>query len=218
MASIAVPDAKGLSGSSRSGGTAAVATSTTTAAAAAADSADSAATEVWSLPTPNSFAAKAGFRDLNAPGADDMERVVLASYPRSGNSMARRLLEEMTGIFTGSDTRPKRAMAEMLRDYGLAGESVTNRSVWAIKSHFPERYGWRKFRVQRAILLVRHPINAIDSYFNMQLSASHTLSLCESEFERFASVWQDHIEMETRVWKRFHEYWLSRKIPILIVR
>jgi len=30
-------------------------------------------------------------------------RVMLASYPRSGNSFLRKIIEQVTGIFTGSD-------------------------------------------------------------------------------------------------------------------
>ena len=116
------------------------------------------------------------------------ERIALASYPRSGNTMVRKLLEEITGIFTGSDTRGGRAMADMLKGYGLVGESNCTRQAWIIKTHFPERLGWMRFPVRRAILLVRHPINAIDSYFNMQLAACHTMSLDESQYVRFAEV------------------------------
>jgi hypothetical protein len=32
--------------------------------------------------------------------------IVLASYPRSGNSLLRKVLEHITGVITGSDTRP----------------------------------------------------------------------------------------------------------------
>ena len=60
------------------------------------------------------------------------ERIALASYPRSGNSLVRRLLESVTGIVTGSDTKPGRGMAELLRDSGLIGEGETKkkRSGW----------------------------------------------------------------------------------------
>ena len=146
------------------------------------------------------------------------ERIVLASYPRSGNTMLRKLIEEITGLFTGSDTRGGRAMADMLKSYGLVGESNCTRAAWVIKSHFPERLGWMRFPVRRCILLVRHPINAIDSYFNMQLSACHTLSLDESQYHRFAEIWNDHIETEASVWTDFHEYWLRQKISMLIIR
>ena len=147
------------------------------------------------------------------------ERIALASYPRSGNSLVRRLLESITGIVTGSDTKPGRGMAELLRDSGLIGEGETKKEkVWVVKTHFPERLGWQRFKVQRAILLVRHPINAIKSYFHMQLTATHHLSLDPSEFQHLAKVWNEHIEMETMIWKEFHKYWLTRDIPVIVVR
>jgi hypothetical protein len=31
------------------------------------------------------------------------DRVALASYPRTGNSFLRKILEQITGVFTGSD-------------------------------------------------------------------------------------------------------------------
>ena len=123
------------------------------------------------------------------------ERIVLASYPRSGNSLLRRLLESMTGIITGSDTKPGRGMAELLRKDGLIGEGETSQRVWTIKCHFPERLGWKYFKANRCILLVRHPINAIKSYFHMQLTASHHLSLAPTEFTRFPEF-DKHVAME----------------------
>ena len=132
--------------------------------------------------------------------------------------MVRRLLEEITGVFTGSDTRSGRAMADMLKGYGLVGESNCTRQAWIIKTHFPERLGWMRFPVRRAILLVRHPVNAIDSYFNMQLAACHTMSLDKSQYTRFAEIWRDHVATEARVWADFHAYWFSQQIPTLVVR
>ena len=139
------------------------------------------------------------------PLAERGERIVLASYPRSGNSLLRKLLETLTGTVTGSDTLPNRAMSEQLRDFGLVGESCT-KSAWVIKTHFPERYGWKRFRAQRGLLLVRNPFNAIDSYFNMQLTATHTDSLEDGEFARHGQFWNRFVEEESVMWRRFHEY------------
>jgi hypothetical protein len=44
---------------------------------------------------------------------------VLVSYPRSGNSMLRSLLEKVTGVVTGSDTRPDRILSRNLLERGL---------------------------------------------------------------------------------------------------
>jgi hypothetical protein len=48
---------------------------------------------------------------------------VLVSYPRSGNSLLRTLLERTTGVVTGSDTRPDRALSKELAEmHNLVGE------------------------------------------------------------------------------------------------
>ena len=60
------------------------------------------------------------------------ERVVLASYPRSGNSMLRKILEDITGIHTGTDLA-----SNNLRNYGFQEETVdSTRNTWIVKSHF----------------------------------------------------------------------------------
>ena len=41
-------------------------------------------------------------------------RILLSSYPRSGNSYLRGLLEGSTGIITGSDSRPNRNLSASL--------------------------------------------------------------------------------------------------------
>mmetsp|Transcript_14256 Transcript_14256/g.53594 ORF Transcript_14256/g.53594 Transcript_14256/m.53594 type:complete len:96 (+) Transcript_14256:202-489(+) len=48
----------------------------------------------------------------------------LVSYPRSGNSMVRGLLERLTGILTGSDTKPDFTLSRSLIDYGMEGEGI----------------------------------------------------------------------------------------------
>lgn len=45
--------------------------------------------------------------------------------------------------------------------------------VRVVKTHFPERSGLRPFECDKAILLVRNPFDAIDSYFNMALTNTH---------------------------------------------
>lgn len=56
------------------------------------------------------------------PGERDGERIAIVSYPRSGNSLMRGLLERITGVYTGCDTRPDRALSQELQQYGMKGE------------------------------------------------------------------------------------------------
>jgi len=49
---------------------------------------------------------------------------LLASYPRSGNTLLRKILEGLTGTITGSDTRPDRTLSRALVRKGLVGEGL----------------------------------------------------------------------------------------------
>lgn len=72
----------------------------------------------------------------------------LASFPGSGNTWLRYLLQQATGILTGS----------VYKDYGLLksgfpAESIANSSVLLVKTHEWGSHVWSKFG--KAILLVR---------------------------------------------------------------
>lgn len=50
------------------------------------------------------------------------EKVILTSYPRSGNTLLRKYLEDITGIVTGSDWDVKRKLNNDLVEMGMRGE------------------------------------------------------------------------------------------------
>ena len=52
------------------------------------------------------------------------QKILLVSYPRSGNSYLRRLLELSFGIVTGSDSRPNRTLSESLLKCGFKGRAL----------------------------------------------------------------------------------------------
>ncbi|CAM9467927.1 unnamed protein product, partial [Laminaria digitata] len=156
--------------------------------------------------------------DLRCNGGRDL-RTVLASYPRSGNSLLRRLLEEATGVITGSDTRPDRTLSRSLSAFGMQGEGVVDHRVRVVKTHYPERAGYRTFEGKKAILLVRNPFDAINSYFNMALTNTHDQSLHLSMYEEFHELWDSMVRNDIKkVWERFHRYWLSSGVPVQAVR
>lgn len=144
---------------------------------------------------------------------------LLASYPRSGNSLARSLLERTTGIVTGSDTRPDRSLSrELAEQHKLVGEGIVQ-NVAFVKTHWPERQGAMTVKASRAILLVRNPYDAIDSYWNMNATKSHTKTLTEDVYERFRDVFEALVENEIKIWNRFNRYWMEEvDIPVLLVR
>lgn len=143
---------------------------------------------------------------------------LLASYPRSGNTLLRSLLEGVTGIVTSSDTRADRPLSIALAErHDLVGEGTCLPPI--TKTHWPERKGCSKFRAQRAIVVVRNPFDAIDSFWNLNVTNTHTEKVTEEVYERFADFFQDLVRNEMVVWMQFLEFWLTgMNIPTLLVR
>ena len=150
--------------------------------------------------------------------AEAVRHIALVSYPRSGNSLLRSLLEASTGVLSGSDARPEASLSRQLQQAGLRGEGVCDHRVWLVKSHWPERRGASAFAAHAAILIVRSPFDCIDSYFNMVLTSSHNASVPDGEYERLQPGWAAHVRREAAVWSAFHQHWLRAKVPLLAVR
>ncbi|KAL7536492.1 hypothetical protein ACHAXR_007200 [Thalassiosira sp. AJA248-18] len=172
---------------------------------------------------------------------------LLASYPRSGNTLLRTLLERITSAVTGSDTRPDRTLSKSLAlDHNLVGEGLVgpinqkhsksisslhlqNRYqsaydplVHIVKTHFPERKGWKPVKGNRVLLLVRNPYDAIDSYWNLCCTNTHTRTLDESVYTKYAQKFEGMARHEIQVWCDFHYYWIDickkEGVPLLVVR
>ena len=149
---------------------------------------------------------------------EEHDNTILVSFPRSGNTMLRAYLEKILGIATGSDGDIKAKLIGELMKKGLSGEGLVDKSVFIVKSHYPERWGKQKFYCERAILLVRNPIDSITSLFNMVCTGTHSLSILDSDFKKFAHIWVDFLQNDISVWKDFHDFWIKAKIPVHIVR
>lgn len=72
--------------------------------------------------------------------------IVLASYPRSGNTMLRGYLERIMGLCTGSDNDITKKLVTALHDLGLVGEGLVDKRTWIVKTHYPERWGKARYR------------------------------------------------------------------------
>ncbi|EJK54022.1 hypothetical protein THAOC_26431 [Thalassiosira oceanica] len=172
---------------------------------------------------------------------------LLASYPRSGNTLLRTLLEKVLSQVTGSDTRPDRTLSKSLAlDHDLVGEGLIGlpdnavgikpkrtsiRSTYqcayepgvdVVKTHFPERKGWKQLCGRKVLLLVRNPYDAIDSYWNLCCTNTHTRTLEESVYEQYATKFDRLARHEIKIWCDFHFYWTDlcerEGVPLLIVR
>ena len=147
------------------------------------------------------------------------EKVVLASYPRSGNTMTRKYLEDITGVITGSDFDQKRDIAHNLIEEGMVGEGKVDDKVWIIKTHFPMGPINVKCDANKCILLVRNPMDAMASAINFMTSYNHSWSIADYHLEKSKPYLDTFVNIEAAQWRNFHSYWMDEPaIPTYIVR
>jgi hypothetical protein len=115
-------------------------------------------------------------------------RVALASFPRSGNTWVRALLEHATGQATGSIYRDR------VMPRGPQGI--------AIKTHALDSRGYT-----RAVHVVRNPLDAIESYFHWK-----------RDVDGRPVEWDAHLRKSVAEWRAHTEHWLAAACPTLLVR
>ncbi len=133
----------------------------------------------------------------------------MTSFPRSGNTMLRAILEKVMGIVTGSDCDITRKLNVALMDLGLVGEGLYDKRCWVVKTHYPERVGKDTFPSSKAILLVRSPLDCITSLFHMVATGSHDLSIHDDDFVKFKKEWEEFVAQDIAVWKDYHDWWIK---------
>ena len=106
--------------------------------------------------------------------------VALASFPGSGNTWTRTLLEQATGIYTGSIYRD-----ETLVNAGFEGECLISRNVIAIKTHGTYEPGVNQrisVNFDSVIYIVRNLYDALVSEYSRRRTKSHIQALSLSAF------------------------------------
>ncbi|KAI8442406.1 hypothetical protein MSG28_005922 [Choristoneura fumiferana] len=139
------------------------------------------------------------------PAGPSGRAVALASFPGSGNTWLRYLLQQATGIWTGSVY-----MDFGLKVRGFPAENVTDATVLVVKTHEsppPDQF-------KAAVLLVRNPRDAILADFNRHLMG-HVGTAPISAFkmkspDRKKSAWAVYVSKNVAAWEALHARWLSR--------
>jgi hypothetical protein len=147
-------------------------------------------------------------------------KVALCSYPRSGNSLTRKLLEQVTGVATGCESKSDITI-QML---GMPGESHSgNDRVWVTKTHHPFEFKFlsRPFVGNKQIYLMRNPIDVFPSHAYLMYTSSHALVPKEKLNEAFPEFWDDWVRWSSAKTAAFHEHVMtasSQAVPTLICR
>jgi hypothetical protein len=78
--------------------------------------------------------------------------------------MLRSYLEQLTGVFTGSDGDLNYALHQSLQHCGFTGEAHLD-NVWIIKTHYPLGKD-RPVKAGKVLCCVRNPLDVCTSMFN----------------------------------------------------
>ena len=106
------------------------------------------------------------------------QQVCLQSFPRTGNTFLRRVIELVTGVYTGSDMNINLTLHLQFGNV-LGEETLSHENLcWVTKSHWPmdSPMGTSPFKSQKCISIVRNPIDAIASLSYLVNFGSHSLT------------------------------------------
>lgn len=127
--------------------------------------------------------------------------------------MTRKYLENITGIFTGSNMNL--CLTHFDQGMGKAGEEHTSNdhTVWVTKSHFPENapggLDEAEFDADKILVITRNPIDVFPSIFLLQNIGSHSMSCRENIKEAFPAEWDIYIRAHVKMFKQYHEMVLN---------
>ncbi|XP_023341948.1 uncharacterized protein LOC111711755 [Eurytemora carolleeae] len=146
--------------------------------------------------------------------------VGLASYPSSGNTWIRYLIEGISGYYTGSMYNDL-----SLRKKGFYGEGLSSDSqmVLTVKTHGhttekgsnvprEEQYKYNQIKDvnSTAILVIRNPFAAILGHRHLD-QGGHTGLAKEDQFR--GTGWQEFVQIKSDSWFNFYSDWLDGVDP-----
>jgi len=139
------------------------------------------------------------------------EPVILGSYPGSGNTWLRHIIEISTGILTGGEY----CDVDLAKVFHGECTQFHPSNFSAYKSHFPY-FEYRDTRFapkgavfhevfKRAIVIVRDPKEAILSEYKRSKSYSHVQDLSPDQFQ--ADDWLRYVRTMSSAWVNYITYW-----------
>ncbi|XP_038055023.1 WSC domain-containing protein 2-like isoform X2 [Patiria miniata] len=147
--------------------------------------------------------------------AGSLPLIALASYPRSGNTWTRQLIERGTGLLTGSvHWKHEKDMAISSKIFPGGNVDYQSKQTICVKSHLSDPAHIKTF--EGAVLLIRNPYSAlVAEIFRRQMldqekSADETVKYFDSqEWRRFA-------ENQAQSWRNMAVRWItnSRRIHV----
>mmetsp|Transcript_6641 Transcript_6641/g.8657 ORF Transcript_6641/g.8657 Transcript_6641/m.8657 type:complete len:358 (-) Transcript_6641:159-1232(-) len=154
------------------------------------------------------------------PKRRDIKPLLLASYPGSGNTWARHLIQSGSRYLTGSVYHDTAIMDQ------FPAEGKRDQSVIVTKTHFPCGGCWRiksgalvKERqtgdlktANSIVYIIRSPFDAILAEFKRVMSGkNHTGDVADLSVYT-GSVWKDFVDFRIDSWIRNTHFYLNRHV------
>jgi len=175
--------------------------------------------------SPKIFDGKCELEDSEfLPSGSFQQTVALASYPRSGNSFLRGLLERATGYVTCARGSDHKLIALGFQGHRMDPRKSTDRHRCLVhKTHVPMNQQqlatyWRvdepgaySGAFDKVLMLVRNPFDVAFSSFHYFGSNNHTGLKLNSDGS-VMSMTVGSAGAHARMWGRHIQYWLNRTV------
>jgi len=139
-----------------------------------------------------------------------VNKISFSSYLRSGNSLTRKYLEDITGIVTGSNMDNRFTRNFALTFCGFKGEVHYDDSVWIYKSHVPSVQGdFKNQMLNKALVCVRNPFDVACSAIQLRLTYTHTLTCKNNIAKEFPEFWTEYLTQTSGLYNNFMDYWVQ---------
>uniref|UniRef100_A0ABM0LZT0 WSC domain-containing protein 1-like n=1 Tax=Saccoglossus kowalevskii TaxID=10224 RepID=A0ABM0LZT0_SACKO len=148
--------------------------------------------------------------EVNLAPANSLPSVALASHRGCGNTWMRHLIEQTTGIYSGS-----LGNSSFMLENGFLGEleSRTSGRTVVTKTH---GINFKKINMfDKVILIFRNPYRCFLAEFNRQQTGSKTERALATSFN--SKAWQSFIHRQFSRWEVFAKNWLTSNLPKLVV-
>ena len=143
--------------------------------------------------------------------SQEQMQVVYATYPRSGNSLMRKIFENVTGTATGSDQVLKHSSNVALQFCGFKAEGLTDERMWINKTHFPFvlpfQWDWES---DIAVVCTRYQLDADPSFFYLTYTQCHSAQFKNTLLDpQILPFWRDFQRRTTHAYKAWFQHWID---------
>lgn len=135
----------------------------------------------------------------------------LVSYPGSGSTWLRHIVQQLTGVATGSSTCQKELKTS--KSFSL-GECINDKHVILVNTH--DKYKRKKFekKFDKLIILYRDPFDTLRSAYTMK-HPGHSESVDSEIFN--VRGWYEFIRDHTTLLEQYYTEWLEAERPIFLL-